>query len=96
MTQAAWLLALVLAVPAAADKPDKDKDKKKPPEKGYVHWDRSTFERLIRAEPENLVSRFAITHGMLLNLLQSGAHETQLILEIVTSQEYSLRSQSLV
>jgi hypothetical protein len=43
--------------------------KRKPPEHNYAHWDKTTFERLIRAEPERLVSRFQIHHGMLLNVL---------------------------
>ena len=45
--------------------------KRQPPQKGYVHWDRQTFERLLTKEPEPLESRFQITHGLLLNLLQS-------------------------
>jgi superfamily II RNA helicase len=44
--------------------------KKKPPERGYVHWDRSTFERLTTAAPEPLVSRFQPSHAMILNVLQ--------------------------
>jgi superfamily II RNA helicase len=44
--------------------------RKKPPEKGYVHWDRSTFDRLVSSQPEPLVSRFRVSHGMLLELLQ--------------------------
>lgn len=43
----------------------------KPPQKGYVHWDRSAFERLVNGTPEPLESRFAVTHGLLLGLLQS-------------------------
>ena len=43
----------------------------KPPTKGYVHWDKGTFERLIAGTPEPLESRFLVTHGLLLNLLQS-------------------------
>ena len=43
--------------------------KKKPPEKGYVHWDRATFDRLVTGTPEPLVSRFSVSHGMLLNVL---------------------------
>ena len=39
----------------------------KPPQKGYVHWDRQTFERLIERAPEPLESRFTVTHGMLLS-----------------------------
>ena len=43
--------------------------KAKPPEKGFVHWDGATFQRLVKGEPEPLVSRFQVTHGMLLNVL---------------------------
>lgn len=45
--------------------------KKQPPTKGYVHFDRQTFERLLEKQPEPLQSRFEVTHGMLLNVLQS-------------------------
>src|SRR5512138_3379026 len=45
--------------------------KKQPPQKGYVHWDRNTFERLREKEPEPLESRFEPTFGVLVNLLQS-------------------------
>ncbi len=44
--------------------------KKKPPEKGYVHFDEGTFKRLQERPPEPLESRFEVTHGMLLALLQ--------------------------
>ncbi len=43
--------------------------RKKPPEKGYVHFDRTTFDRLVVSQPEPLVSRFSVSHGMLLNVL---------------------------
>jgi superfamily II RNA helicase len=43
--------------------------RKKPPDFGYVHWDKSVFERMVRSEPEPLVSRFQLSHGMLLNVL---------------------------
>jgi superfamily II RNA helicase len=43
--------------------------KRKPPEKNFVNWDKNTFLRLIAAQPERLVSRFQVTHGMLLNVL---------------------------
>ncbi len=45
--------------------------KRQPPQKGYVHWDRNTFERLRDKEPEPLESRFEPTFGLLVNLLQS-------------------------
>jgi superfamily II RNA helicase len=43
--------------------------RKKPPEKGYVHWDKATFDRLVTGTPEPLVSRFSVSHGMLINVL---------------------------
>lgn len=43
---------------------------KKPPERGFVHWDEDTFNRLIESDSEALTSRFTVTHEMLLNLLQ--------------------------
>lgn len=42
----------------------------KPPQKGYVHFDRGTFDRLRNGTPEPLESRFAVSHGLLLTLLQ--------------------------
>ena len=32
-------------------------------------WDEKTFRKLIDSQPEKLVSRFAVSHGMLLNML---------------------------
>jgi superfamily II RNA helicase len=43
--------------------------KRKPPEHNFANWDRATFERLIKAAPERLTSRFEVSHGMLLNVL---------------------------
>lgn len=43
--------------------------KHKPPEKGFVAWNKGTFARLVASPPEPLVSRFQVSHGMLLNVL---------------------------
>ena len=42
--------------------------KKKPPE-GFVGWNEDTFKKLQSAAPEPLVSRFQVSHGMLLQVL---------------------------
>ena len=42
--------------------------KKKPPE-GFVGWSQETFVKLQRSTPEPLVSRFQMSHGLLLNVL---------------------------
>jgi superfamily II RNA helicase len=56
----------------AGDDPVKKKRivRKKPPDKGYVHWDRSIFDRLVGGQAEALVSRFRVSHGMVLNVLE--------------------------
>jgi superfamily II RNA helicase len=43
--------------------------RRKPPEFGYVHWDKSTFDRLVTSNSEPLQSRFALTHGMVVQVL---------------------------
>jgi superfamily II RNA helicase len=45
--------------------------KRTPPERGFVHWDQSVFERLVAALPEPLEPRFSVSHGMLVNVLLS-------------------------
>jgi superfamily II RNA helicase len=42
--------------------------RKKAPE-GFVSWSDQTFERLVAAEPEPLTSSFAVSHAMLLNVI---------------------------
>ena len=65
---------LLLDEKAKAD-PSKKKKlvHKKPPLKGYVHWDRGTFDRLVHGTPEPLVSRFGVSHAMLVNVLSRAA-----------------------
>lgn len=53
----------------AARDPRKKKVAPKPPP-GFVAWNQETFEKLIERPPEMLRSRFRITHGMVLDLLQ--------------------------
>jgi superfamily II RNA helicase len=48
---------------------------RKPPQKGYVPWDKGTFDRLVAGTPEALESRFSVTFGMLINLL--GGRKTE-------------------
>ena len=46
--------------------------RKKPPNKGYVRFDKSTFARLVSGEPEALEPVFKIDHGVMISLLQTG------------------------
>lgn len=45
--------------------------KAKPPEKGYVPWDKVIYERILNSQAEALKSSFKVSHGMLLNVLGS-------------------------
>ena len=55
----------------AANDPKKRKKlvKRKPPERGYTHWDGDTLARLSGGQPETLSSSFAVSHSMMLNVL---------------------------
>ncbi len=56
---------------SANPKSNKKPVKKPAPTVGHVHWDEKTFQRLIDLPPEALVSRFHVTHGMMMTLLQA-------------------------
>ncbi len=57
--------------------------RKKPPERGYVAWDKATFTRLETSLPEPLVSRFRVTHGMLLELLGRREHGCREVARVI-------------
>ena len=51
----------------------KARPKRPPP--GFISWSNDTFQKLIGRPPEMLTSRFRITHGMVVNLVQRDAEE---------------------
>ncbi|HEX5367065.1 MAG TPA: DUF3516 domain-containing protein [Acidimicrobiales bacterium] len=59
------------AVARAGDDPKKRRKvvRRKPPTRGYVPWSEDTFARLVAAPPEPLTSSFAVSHAMLLDVL---------------------------
>lgn len=52
-----------------AKRDGKKVQRRQPPDRNWVNWDRKTLDRLISAPPERLTSRFQVSHGMLLNVL---------------------------
>jgi len=58
---------------AAANPKKKKKGPPKQPRAGEVSWSEDTFKNLIANQPERLVSRFRITPGMMVDLLQRDA-----------------------
>jgi superfamily II RNA helicase len=57
----------------AAANPKKKKGPAKQPRAGEVSWSDETFGKLVAGEPERLESRFRITSGMIVDLLQRDA-----------------------
>jgi superfamily II RNA helicase len=82
----------------AGDDPKKKRKivKKKPPNKGYVYWDRATFDRLIASPPEPLVSQFQMSHGMLLHVLLRGPGGCKAMARLVRdSHEAKVRKRAI-
>ncbi len=78
-----------------AQNPGKKLQKKKPPERGYVPFDEKTFRKLIDSEPEPLVSRFQLTHGMLLSVLEGGGGYRRLLTLIARSHTREVEKKAL-
>ncbi|MGJ3510106.1 DEAD/DEAH box helicase [Enemella sp. A6] len=59
------------ALAKAGDDPAKRRkvQRKKPPD-GFVSWTEETFDKLVAADPEPLVSRMRMTHSMILNVIE--------------------------
>ncbi|MYJ13263.1 MAG: DUF3516 domain-containing protein, partial [Acidimicrobiia bacterium] len=65
-----WIENRVAEAKAASDPKAKRKlTKRRPPERNYSHWDEQTFDRLVGADPEPLVSSFEVSHQMVMNML---------------------------
>lgn len=81
-------------VAKAGDDPKKLRrvQRKKPPE-GFVTWTEDTFERLVAAEPEPLVSRMRVTHSMLLNVLARGGDPMPAMRRLLRDNHEDGRSQ---
>ena len=58
--------------------------KKKPPE-GFVGWSEDTFKKLQAATPEPLVSRFQVSHGMLLQVLSRAGDSCAAMRQLIAS-----------
>jgi len=66
--------------------------RKKPPE-GYVSWTENTFERLATGEPEPLVSRFTVSHSMLLNVIARGGDSFAAMRHLLTDNHEDRHTQ---
>lgn len=60
----------------------KSQPKKSPP-KGFVSWSKTTFDKLVVAQPEPMVSRMRITHSILLNMLARPGNPIQAVRRMI-------------
>jgi superfamily II RNA helicase len=70
---------------AAADPAKKKKLVKARAPEGSVGWDAKTFERLRTASPEELSSRFDVSHGMLLLVLSRDSDGCRAMRELINN-----------
>ena len=82
------------ALQKAGDDPKKQRkvQRKKPPE-GFVTWSEDTFQRLVAAEPEPLVSRMRVSHGMLLNVIAREGNPFEAMRRLLRDNHEDSRSQ---
>jgi len=58
--------------------------KRKPPEKGFLPWTKDTMVKLAEGQPEPLISRFQVTHAMVLNVLaRPGARNCDALRDLI-------------
>jgi len=65
--------------------------KRQAPDKNFINWDRNTFVRLQTAPPERLVSRFQVTHAMLLNVLGRPCDGCEVMRQLIATSHDSDR-----
>jgi superfamily II RNA helicase len=67
--------------------------KKKPPERGYVHWTEDTFNRLVTGQPEPLTSSFRVNHQMIMTLLDRPGDGCAAVRHLMTDNHETRRRQ---
>jgi superfamily II RNA helicase len=70
--------------------------RKKPPERGYIAWDQKVFEKLIVSPPEPLVSKFEVSHGMLVNVLSRPAGGCRAMARIIYDCHEPMRNKRIM
>ena len=66
--------------------------RKKPPE-GQVNWTEESFDRLVAADPEPLVSRMRVSHAMLLNVIARDGNPFEAMRRLLRDNHEDARAQ---
>ncbi len=85
-----------LAAKAGSDPKKKRKFVRKKPPEGVPSWTKATFDRLIAAQPEPLVSRFELTHAMVFNVAHRDDVETALLNLLTDNDEEQAAQEALM
>jgi superfamily II RNA helicase len=82
------------ATAKAGDDPRKKRKlvKSKPP-KGFVAWSEDTFNRIVAAAPEPLTSSFAVSHSMVLNVLDRDGDGCAALRHLLTDNDEARHAQ---
>lgn len=61
---------------------------------GKVRWNRSTYNRLVKADPEKLTPRFQTSHSMFLNVLQGPGDPEERLIKLAEQAEAAANPQT--
>ena len=79
----------------AGDDPKKlRKVRRKQPPKGFVTWNKQTFERLVEAAPETLKPRLRVTNSMVLSMVERGGDAYARVVELVDGSLQTLEEKA--
>lgn len=81
---------------AAGDEKKLKKIVKKKPTEGSIGWSEETFQRLINSPAEPLVSRFKVSHSMLLNVLSRDSDGCRAMQRLIRASHETIANKRLL
>ena len=83
------------AIAKAGDDPKKlKKVQRRKPADGEVSWTEQTYDKLVAADPEPLVSRMRVDHSMILNVVQRPGDPVRALSHLLRDNHETLRNQA--
>src|SRR6476659_1745207 len=83
------------AIAKAGDDPKKlKKVQRRKPADGEVSWTEQTYDKLVAADPEPLVSRMRVDHSMILNVVQRPGDPVRALSHLLRDNHESARGQA--
>jgi hypothetical protein len=82
------------ALAKAGDDPKKRRKVQRKKPEGFVSWTEQTFEKLVAAEPEPLVSRMRVDHAMILNIVARPGDPVRALCHLLRDNHEDARGQA--